>query len=171
MDPTVLTKNLMEKQITSILKQLLMPIEKRLSSLLLSKEIFEKTVPRNWIVPLKLRIKRKGQLSWSNTSPNLSTKMKRKRNISWFNPPYTTTVTAKIGKFFLQLIKKSSLKEHKFQKTFNRNTLKLSYSCKPNIKQKQKHLIEKFYETHHKKMSNIVIVHQKTPQWTVLVCY
>ena len=42
----------------------------------------------------------------------------------------------KIGKFILQLIKKHFPKEHKFHKIFNRNTLKLSYSCMPSIKTK-----------------------------------
>ena len=54
----------------------------------------------------------------------------------WFNPPYSKTVKTKIDKFFLQLIKKNFPKEHKFHKIFNRNTLKLSYSCMLNIKTK-----------------------------------
>ena len=33
-------------------------------------------------------------------------------------------------------MKKHFRKEHKFHKTFTRNTLKLSYSCMPNIKTK-----------------------------------
>ena len=36
----------------------------------------------------------------------------------------------------MQLIKKHFPKEHKFHKIFNKNTLKLSYSCIPNIKTK-----------------------------------
>ena len=70
------------------------------------------------------------------TSPTLITKRKRQRKNLWFNPPYSKTVKTKIGKFFLQLIKKHFPKEHKFHKIFNRNTLKLSYSCMPNIKTK-----------------------------------
>ena len=49
---------------------------------------------------------------------------------------YSKTVKTIIGKFFLQLIKKHFPKKHKFHKIFNRNTLKLSYSCMPNIKTK-----------------------------------
>ena len=64
------------------------------------------------------------------------TKKKRQRKILWFNPPYSQTVKTKIGEFLLQLIKKHFTKEHKFQKIFNRNTLKLSYSCMRNIKTK-----------------------------------
>ena len=72
------------------------------------------------------------------TSLNLIRKRKRQRNILWFNPPYRKTVKTKTGKFFLQLIKKRFPKDHKFHKIFNRNTLKLSYSCMPNIKTKIK---------------------------------
>ena len=36
----------------------------------------------------------------------------------------------------MQLIKKDFPKEYKFHKIFNRNTLKLSYSCMPNSKTK-----------------------------------
>ena len=64
------------------------------------------------------------------------TKRKRQRNILWLNPTYSKAVKTKIGMFFLQLIKKHFPKEHKFHKIFNRNTLKLSYSCMPNIKTK-----------------------------------
>ena len=41
-----------------------------------------------------------------------------------------------IQQVFLELIKKHFPKEQKFHKIFNRNTLKLSYSCMPNIKTK-----------------------------------
>ena len=68
--------------------------------------------------------------------PNLIRKRKRQRNILWFNPLYSKAVKTKIGKFIFQLIRKHFPKEHKFRKIFNRNTLKLSYSCMPNIKTK-----------------------------------
>ena len=65
-------------------------------------------------------------------SRNLITKRKRQRNMLCFDPLYSKTV--KIGKFFLQLIKKHFPKEHKLHKISDRNTLKLSYSCMSNIK-------------------------------------
>ena len=119
----------------SILKQLPMSIEKWLSSLSSSKEIFEETAPyyEKYLSNCGYREK----LNYCDpTSPNLIRKRKRQSNILWFNPPYSKTVKTKIGKFFLQLIKKHFPKEHKFHKIFNKNTLKLSYSCMPNIKTK-----------------------------------
>ena len=119
----------------SILKQLPMSIGKQLSFSSLSKEIFEETVP--YYEQYLSNCGYKEKLNYRDpTSPNLITKRKRQRNILWFNPPYNKTVKTKIGKFFLQLIKKHFPKEHKFHKIFNRNTLKLSYSCMPNVKTK-----------------------------------
>ena len=119
----------------SILKQLPKSIEKRLSSLSSSKEIFEGTAP--YYEQHLSNCGYKEKLNYRDPTPqNLITKRKRQRNILWFNPPYSKTIKTKIGKLFLQLIKKHFPKEHKFHKIFNRNTLKLSYSCMPNIKTK-----------------------------------
>jgi hypothetical protein len=40
-----------------------------------------------------------------------------------------------IGKVFLRTIKKVFTKKHRLYKIFNRNNIKLSYSCMPNLKQ------------------------------------
>ena len=53
----------------------------------------------------------------------------RARNIIWFNPLYSQNVKTNIGKTFLNLVKKHFPRDHKLYKIFNRNTLKLSYSC------------------------------------------
>ena len=60
---------------------------------------------------------------------------RRKRNIIWFNPPYEGTTKTNIGKEFLKIIDESFPKSHKLHKIFNRNTIKLSYSCMTNLKQ------------------------------------
>ena len=59
----------------------------------------------------------------------------RSRNIIWFNPPYNRNVKRNIGRQFLRLIDQSFPVGHKLRKIFNRNTLKLSYSCMPNVTQ------------------------------------
>ena len=57
----------------------------------------------------------------------------RKRNVIWFNPPYNASVLTNIGKAFLSLLSKHFPRDHKFYKIFNKQTVKLSYSCCPNV--------------------------------------
>ena len=52
--------------------------------------------------------------------------------IRWFNPPYSKHVKTNIGKIFMKLTSKHFPKQHKY-KIFNKNTVKLSYSCMPNM--------------------------------------
>ena len=58
----------------------------------------------------------------------------RKQNITWFNPPYSKNMETNVGKCFLSLIDMHFPKSNPLHKIFNRNTLKLSYSCMGNIK-------------------------------------
>ena len=57
----------------------------------------------------------------------------RPRNIIWFNPPFSRNVKTNIGKVFLKIVKKHFNKRHKYYSIFNRNTLKISYSCTTNV--------------------------------------
>ena len=75
----------------SILKQLPKSIEKRLSSLSSSKEIFEETAP--YYEQQLSNCGYKEKLNYRDPTPqNLITKRKRQRNILWFNLPYSKTV-------------------------------------------------------------------------------
>ena len=56
------------------------------------------------------------------------------RNIIWFNPPFSKNVNTNVGKQFLNLIDYHFLFHHNFHKIFNRNSVKVSYSCMPNMK-------------------------------------
>ena len=64
---------------------------------------------------------------------NKDKKRNRKRNIIWFNPPYSNHVSTNIGNLFFQILDKHFPKTSRFHKIFNRNTVKLSYSCMPNL--------------------------------------
>ena len=59
----------------------------------------------------------------------------RERNITWFNPPFNINVATNVAKTFLSLIDKHFPKDKTLSKIFNRNTIKVSYSCLPNVKQ------------------------------------
>ena len=60
---------------------------------------------------------------------------RRSRKIIWFNPPYNMNVKTNIGKAFLFLVKKHFPPKHKYRSLFNKNTIKLSYSCMENVEQ------------------------------------
>ena len=57
----------------------------------------------------------------------------RKQNIVLFNPPFSKHVKTNIGKIFLHLLEKHFPPHHHLHKICNKNNIKLSYSCMPNI--------------------------------------
>ena len=56
----------------------------------------------------------------------------RSRNVFWFNPPFSQSIKTNIGATFLGLIDKH-FRKSELKKYFNRSTIKVSYSCMPNI--------------------------------------
>ena len=72
----------------------------------------------------------------SKPKENNQNKKKRKRNIIWFNPPNSKCVKTNIRRIFIKLISKHFPRNRKFVKIFNKNTIKLSYSCMPNTRSK-----------------------------------
>ena len=57
----------------------------------------------------------------------------RKRRITWFNPPFCKSVKTKIGCEFLNLVESCFPKTHPLSKIINKNTVKISPSCMPNM--------------------------------------
>ena len=51
----------------------------------------------------------------------------------WFNPPFSRSAKSNIGKILLCLLSKHFPRNHIIHKIFNRNTVKISYSCLRNI--------------------------------------
>ena len=76
--------------------------------------------------------------SYKEANPNApKARRNRQRNVTWFNPPYSQNVETKVGitsKCFLSLIDHHFPKSNPLHKIFNRNTLKLSYSCMNSVK-------------------------------------
>ena len=58
---------------------------------------------------------------------------KRTRKILWFNPPYSKSVKTNVAGRFLNLIDKHFPKGNKLHKLFNKNNVKVSYSCMNNM--------------------------------------
>ena len=134
-----------------IIKKIPRSIETRLSLLSLTKEIFENSKDY-----YEQRLQQCGydkKLNFTEENNKIN-KKSRKRNIIWFNPPYSSSVKSNIGNLFLCLINKNFPPTHKYKKKkFNRNTMKIHYSCMPNIKPK--------ISTHNKKKELKKPINQK----------
>ena len=72
-------------------------------------------------------------LYWKeNNGINNTSNKQRKCKIIWFNPPYNKSIVTNVTKIFLKLLDKHFLKNIKLHKIFNRNSVKVSYSCTEN---------------------------------------
>ena len=60
-------------------------------------------------------------------------KPKRGREIMWFTPPFSQSFKTNIGKKFLGLIRKHFPKTSSLHKIFNKNTVRVGYSCTKNM--------------------------------------
>ena len=70
------------------------------------------------------------------TPPTNNTKKRnRGRKITWINPPYSANVATNIGAKFLRIVDKCFPPAHPLSKIINRNTVKISYRCMPNMSQ------------------------------------
>ena len=106
-------------------------INKRLNTISCSNEEFDKHKE-----PYMQALNKSGYTEELSYSKNINKTKKRcrKRNIIWFNPPFSLNVKTQVGKIMLNLIDKHFPKKSKLHKIFNRNTVKVSYSCMPNMK-------------------------------------
>ena len=114
----------------SILKQLPKSIEKRISKTPSNKDIFDESIK-----PYKDALKESSFSEALNyIAPTTNKKQKnRKPKIIWFNPPFSNSVRSNIRGIFLRLLLKHFPRNHTTHKIFNRNTVKISYSCLRNI--------------------------------------
>ncbi len=114
----------------SIIKQLPTAVEKRISDLSSSEEIFDQSKQHYQDALAKSGYKH--ALKYNPTTPTTS-RRNRGRKIIWFNPPYSRSVETNIGKEFLHLLDIHFPRHDPLHKIFNRNTVKVSYGCMPNM--------------------------------------
>ena len=124
----------------SILRNIPLVINKRISTLSSSEEIFKSVVPlyQNALDKAGYSFKMKYD------PDNHTTKKKnrdRKKDVLWFNPPYIKT---SIGAKILKLIDKHFPKTHPLHKLINRKTTKIGYKTTSNMK--------KIISTHNQKV-------------------
>ena len=114
-----------------ILKNIPISINNRLSRISSSEELFKQASPTYQAALLKSGYTH--TLKYSNSPQQNTSRRNRSRNITWFNPPYCRSVRTNIGHKFLQLIDQCFRANHPLKKIMNRNTVKISYSCLPNV--------------------------------------
>lgn len=113
-----------------ILQNLPAAISKRISDLSCDQETFSEAAPIYERALAESGFP--GKLTFSEHD-STGRKRKRRRKIIWFNPPFSKNVRTNIGRSFLNLVHKHFPKTSKLHKIFNKNTLKVSYSCMPSI--------------------------------------
>ena len=118
----------------SIIENIPKSINKRLSAISSNKEVFDAACP-----PYQAALERSGydyKLNFEPPTPQPPKRRNRPRKITWFNPPFSQNVQTNIGGKFLGLIKKHFPKGSPLYKVVNPNTIKVSYRCMGNFKQK-----------------------------------
>ena len=130
----------------NIIKQLPKTIEQRLSNNSSNETIFNEAAP-----PYEKALSEAGYDVKLKCNPNKKTKQKKqKKEHNMVNPPYSKNVVTKVGHYVLKLLDKHFPRQHKLHKIFNKNTVKVSYSCTKNIKS--------IINSHNKK-----VLHQNRP--------
>lgn len=81
---------------------------------------------------------------WKTSTDQLRSEKKcRRRNITWYNPPFSKRLFSNVGKKFLNIVKESFPNSNPLRKIFNKNTLKVSYSCMLSLDADNKSLLRK----------------------------
>ena len=114
----------------TIKKELPRMIEERVSKLSCSEDVFNKEVK-----VYQEALKSAGfteNIFYNKPDTSHKKTRQRVRKVTWFNPPYSETVKTNVAARFLSLINKH-FKENGLGKYFNRSTIKVSYSCLPNL--------------------------------------
>ena len=112
----------------TITEQIPASVSRRLSDYSAKEEIFN-----NAKTEYKDALRTSGHTAYLEFNPNRPKNRNRKRNIFWLNPPFNKIVKTNIGKTFLKLVDKHFPRSSNLHKIFNRNTIKVSYSCTENM--------------------------------------
>ena len=108
-------------------------VSKRISSTSSNEQIFKESIP---IYEEALKSGFHEKLEYVRQERDKHDKEENKRRqlkIIWFNPPYSIIAKSNVRKQFLKLVRRHFRKCHKLNKIFNKNTLKVSYSCMRNM--------------------------------------
>ena len=115
----------------TIIKQIPSMVRKKISDISCTKECFNKAAPA-YNNALKFSGFNENIQFMSTPPPPPPPPQRKNRNRKITNPPYSVNVKINIGKIFLRVIDKHLPRHHKYHKLFNRNNIKISYSCMAN---------------------------------------
>ena len=108
-------------------------VNKRLSTISANEDVFKRAIP-----PYQEALKKSGhdfKLTFNPGDQNKS-KQTRQRKRTFFNPPFSLNVQSNVGEQFFKALDECFPSNHPLRKIINRNTVKLSYRCMPNVKNK-----------------------------------
>ena len=111
----------------TIIENIPKSVNKRLSAISASKEVFDAASP-----PYQAALERSGY-DFKLNPPKAKT---GQEELHGFNPPFSKNVQTNIGGKSLSLIRKHFPKNNPLSKIINQNTVKISYRCMGNFKQK-----------------------------------
>ena len=119
---------------STIIKNIPKAVNLRLSKISSNKEIFDSAKH-----PFQEALKKSGHdynLTFEPVTHTEQRKENRSRNITYFNPPFSKNVKTNVGAQFLKLIDTLFPEGHGLKRLMNRNNIKISYRCMPNLKKK-----------------------------------
>ena len=116
----------------NIIKHIPTSIENCLSNLSSTEILFKESI--NYYEDNLRQSGYNKKLTYKLTGTNHQKHIKHKRKIIWFNPRFSKNISTNIGKSFLSLLDLHFPKNHIYNSIFNRNKIKVSYSCMQNIK-------------------------------------
>ena len=115
----------------SILKNIPAAVNRRLNAISANEEVFYEAAP-----PYQAALEQSGydyKLTYDAQTPSTNKKRRRDRKITWINPPWSNMVQTNFGGKFLRLLDICFPPSHPLHKVMNRNTIKVSYRCMPNM--------------------------------------
>ena len=116
-----------------ILKNIPAAVNTRLSNISANEDVFMEAIP-----PFQNALKNAGydfEMKYQPRETRSSNRNHGKRPVLYFTPPFSVNCKTKVGASFLRLVDTCFPSFHPLHKIFNRNTLKVSYSCMPNMAQ------------------------------------
>ena len=114
----------------SIIRQLPASINRRISDISCNETEFNKA---KTVYETALKSSGYNETLTYNERPPSRPKRNRQRNVIWFNPPYSSNVKTNIGRTFLRLLSIHFPRQHRYYSLFNKNNIKVSYSCMENM--------------------------------------